>query len=396
MIDVKDIEKEVKLALKSKVESAIADADVLNLISQYIEPMINEKIELMLNALIANFNQKNKFEGIIEKQFSNKLDTILVEQVKIKIDEVSNAIDMGTAISKKIESYIDTRMKHASLPKDFIPIETIRWTHAAIPADVISKGTIKNFTSTGIQDTAEEVELTVADQVVVIENNLITKNAEVVEDLVANNVKLKTLEIDDKISFSTSAAKDFYKTVQNQIDLSMANLKYDISDRALYANETILINANSLGSSIVTSNLRKLGRLTELNVSGTAQINQTLYVSDNGTIGINTSDPEGAFTVWDEEADLSIKKFKNKTMYIGSYRDTDLFFGINNNIHVTITKDGVLGTNTINLGGIYISVDKNIPNRNGSPGELVLMSNPGENEPWAYRCLGNNKWVAIK
>lgn len=396
MIDPKDIEKEVKLALKSKVEAAIAEADILNLISKYIEPMINEKIDLMVNSVITTMSQRGKFDAVIEKQFASKFDQVLTDSVRNKVNDVSNSIDMGTAISNKIEFYIENRMKQAALPKAFIPIDTIKWDNASIPANVIAKGVIKDFESTGIKDTALENELTISENVVVVENNLVAKSAEIVDEFVSNHTTVNTLHIDGKLTFSTPAAMGFFSSIQEQINSSIASIKYDIADKALYSGDTMLLNPNGLGPSIVTSNLRKVGRLTDLDVTGPAQFNQTMYVSDAGTVGINTTDPEGVLTVWDQETDLSVKKYKNKTMYIGSHRDTDLFFGINNNIHLTITKDGVVGLNKLNFGGIPISIGTEIPTHKGTPGELVIMSNAGESDPWAYRSLGGGKWVAVR
>ena len=77
-----------------------------------------------------------------------------------------------------------------------------------------------------------------------------------------------------------------------------------------------LIDNNSLGNSIIESNLRKVGRLTSLSVTGITELADTVYIN-NGRLGVNTEEPAGVFTAWDEESELTVRKYKNRTMYVG-------------------------------------------------------------------------------
>jgi hypothetical protein len=119
-------------------------------------------------------------------------------------------------------------------------------------------------------------------------------------------------------------------------------------------------------------------------------------ITDTGKVGINTSEPEGAFTVWDDDSELTIRRYKKKNMYIGTMRDTDLSLGTNGDIKLAIRKDGTVEMRSIELNGLKISVSDTVPSHQGLPGELVLMSHASEDEPWAYRCISGDRWKAIK
>jgi hypothetical protein len=86
---------------------------------------------------------------------------------------------------------------------------------------------------------------------------------------------------------------------------------------------------------------------------------QTVYI-DHGRLGINTIEPAGVFTAWDEESELTIRKYKQRTMYVGSSRDSELVLGVNGDAVLAVRKHGV-EVNSVKIGNITVS------NVNGEP-----------------------------
>lgn len=396
MIDTKEIERQVREAIKIKVDEALNDQEVATLIAQSIDSIIAERIPTILNNYIANLLQKGKLEKDIDARFQTKFNSVLEQELKSKAANAISAINVKEEVGKHILEQITNKINTASLPTSILDYKHIKWDGFTLSANSITEGTIQNFNSTGIQDAASQVELTVIDEGVVVEHTLLTRNASVKEKLVADEAVVNQLTVNGKLALSPIITKQFGSLIKDTLSEELKNRKIDIAVQPLYLNDKPVITENSLGSTIINSNLRKLGRLMELNVSGIAQVNDTLLVTDTGKIGINTTDPEGALTIWDDDSDLTIRRFKKKTMYVGTMRDTDLALGVNNDIKLTIRKDGTVEVKTLNIGGLRISVSDTIPSRVGNPGELVLIAASKENEPWAYRCIGGERWQAIR
>ncbi len=334
--------------------------------------------------------------SILDTDYQKKLEELIEKEVKTLVANTVAKIDLATEVGKKLAEYVDSKIKVAALPEGIISHRAINWTNFNPSETIFKENHISNFTSTGIQDVSQDIELTVADQVVIVENTLITRNAEVKENFVANDVSVQTITINDQLIMNEKINKQFVSLIKDTFFKEMGSKKIDLIENPIYSNGKEALTENSLGSSIITSNLRKLGRLTELNVGGIAQFNDTLLITDNGKVGINTSEPEGALTVWDDDSELTIKRYKKKNMYVGTMRDTDLSLGVNGDIKLSLRKDGTVEMKCIEIGGIKISVLDTIPSRSGIPGELVLIRSASEDEPWAYRCIGGDRWKAIR
>lgn len=339
-------------------------------------------------------NYQNKESNILSG-LADHVETLLVSEMSLRVNNALAKMDLGTEISRRIGEYIEKRMKYADLPTNFINHQTINFDGFKISADHISKGTIKKFTSSGIQDAAENIELTIVDQAVVIENNLVARKVEIQETLYANNATVETLNIRSQILFGEPVNKQITSIIRDQVTNEISSRKIDIVNSAIYNNGKEILTENTLGPSIVYSNLRKLGRLNELSVSGISQFNDTLLITDSGKVGINTQDPEGALTVWDDDSELTIRRYKKKTTYIGTMRDCDLVLGTKGEPKLEIKQDGTVRFHSLDLNGLKISVEDQIPSRPGTQGEIVFIKNSNANEPWGYRCLGGNVWQAM-
>jgi hypothetical protein len=396
MIDTKEIESTIKDLVKTKVESLVSEVNIKALIANTVDMVIAERVTVAVSNHLSAILKKGEIEKDLITKFDEDIKVLISQEIKNRTSNALARVDIATEMGKHIDSYLDTRITAASLPAGLINHQAINWEGFTVSANALTEGLIKNFSSSGIQDVAENTELTVADQVVIIENTLVVRNAEVKENFVANDVSVENITINNQMILNENINKQFVSLIKDTYYKELSNQTIDIVQKPILANGKEILTENALGSSIITSNLRKLGRLTELNVSGIAQFNDTLLITDSGKIGINTVDPEGVLTLWDDDSELTIRRYKKKNMYIGTMRDTDLSLGVNGDVKLAVRKDGTVEMNCLQLNGLRITVSKEIPTGVGTPGELVLMENSNENDPWAYRCIGGDRWKALK
>lgn len=395
MIDTKEIEAVVKESIKSKVESAVAEFDIKTLISRTIDLVVAERVSTSIAAHITALIQKGKLERDVISKFDSEIQTLLEQELKTRTSNAVARIDIASEVGKHIGIYLDQRITSAALPANLISHRAINWDGFELTADALRNGTIENFSSTGIQDVAGQVELTVADEIVVVEHGLVTRTAEIKDTLVADTIHVNDIKINGNLVLNSSINQQFNSLIHDSVNKVLTNRKIDVINNPIYANGQEALTENSLGPSIINSNIRKLGRLSELNVTGIAQFSETMIITNNGKIGINTTDPDGALTIWDDDSDLTIRRHKKKNMYVGTMRDVDLSLGVNGDVKLAIRRNGEVEVSKLVINGLRISVSNTVPNEPGTPGELVLISNATAIEPWAYRCV-NGAWVAVK
>ena len=398
MIDPKDIEKMIRSEIRAKITETLDMISVGELAGESIIEIAKEKMEVTTNAMLNNLLRDGTLNKLLEEKLFKGLQSRLDEMVAARAAGMVSRVDVGTQISEKIERFVVESMKSAALPEGLIPLSALDTSGLTITADAIKGGVYKDFNSTGIQDTASEPQLTIMDGAVIAEQDLISNRLSVEDsaEIKGNMNVVGDLRLDGNLVLLNPAfSKQIQGMVRDTITADKASSKMDIGADALYANGKEILRDNALGAGVAFSNLRKVGNLQELNVIGPLTATDTLSVAD-GRVGINTDDPSGVFTVWDEDAELTIRKHKAKTTYVGTTRDCDLVLGTNGNIGLALRRDGTTSVNRIELGGLLISVGDAAPERDGQPGELVLMRSAKEGQPWAYQCMEGKRWAALK
>ena len=312
-----------------------------------------------------------------------------------KINNLISNIDIGSIILERIDDYINERASSGKLSRGMISHQQVDWTDFSMPAAYIGGGTIKNFTSQGIDDHATETNLTVLDGQVVIENETITKELTVVEAASIKQLTVDKITINNGLIIKDANFSEQIKSlIDSRISQRQSESDWDTGGKPLLGNGTEMIAPGKLGNSIVESNLRKVGRLNNLAVTGETELAETVYI-DNGKMAINTDEPAGVLTAWDEEAEVSIRKYKNRTMYIGSTRDSELVLGVAGDAVLNIRKSGI-EANSVKVGNITITNGNREPSNSGAPGDLVINDAVATGQPWAWRCVGGNKWIPLK
>lgn len=392
MIDINDIEKQIQQSIAEKIETELQTYNLYDLIEQEIQSTVREKVNATITGLLNRLIDSHAVEQKVDSMLSGDIQQKLESAIKNKVSQTISQTDLGTEISNSITQFVENKMKKAVLPDSFIPAQSIIWDGYKIPASTVGDGIINNFTSNGIDDHASETNLTVLDGQVVVENELITNHLTVVDTAGIKTLTVDNLHIEKSFNINSGTfAEQIKSLIDTRISQAEADRDFDLNGKTLMSNRVALLDNKSLGSSIIESNLRKVGRLTNLNVIGETTLAETLYVN-SGRIGINTDEPAGAFTVWDEESELTIRKYKNRTIYMGSSRDSELVLGCAGNAVLLVRKDGI-ESNKIKIGNISVTSSMTKPTHRGAPGDLSI--NCGSEKLWAWRCTGGVSWVPM-
>ena len=264
----------------------------------------------------------------------------------------------------------------------------------------ITGGIITKFGSTGIDDQATACQVTIMDDVTVVENNLLTR------DLTVKGTT--TIEGDLNVTGTVPESSPLFKNVveaatnniaTNQSLLTsfagkvVSQIKQDGLDLTkILVNGQTAIDGSNLGPSITYSSLQHVGTLSELQVSGETLLSQTLYTTGK-RVGINTIEPTQALTLWDQEIEFGFGKQTNGVGIIETPRNHTFILSTNGKNNLTLTPDGATTVNKINMGTMSFSVDDKPPSDNQPKGSVVFNSNPSLGGPLGWVSLGDAKWA---
>jgi hypothetical protein len=336
---------------------------------------------------------------------STTIQSMVEQAVEENILSVVDSLIQDPIWLEKIERMINHAVVQRTVAKiASTDINTV--IHQRVDENLVSvhQKFMQNFTSNGIADQATGLQLTVMDDATVVENRLVTKDLEVVGNTLIKDLTVTGSINTDNRSWHALADEIGRKTLQ-QIDqewtsrlveqVSEQISKQGIEFDRVNIQGTPLINGNVLNSSITETNIQKLGALKDLNVKGEAYINDTVTVV-NRRVGINTTAPESALSVWDEEVSVIIGKHKTKQAYVGTNRDQTLLLGVNREPHIEIDNTGLTKIKKLQIGLHKISYDTQVPGWPGTRGDMVFNSSPGPDRVFAWVCLSGHKWQTLK
>ena len=270
--------------------------------------------------------------------------------------------------------------KSDKVSKSRIAVQQIDLHKNSLSGDFIDGGTITNFKSSGIKDTADSVNLVIKDDAVEVESDLNVKGT----------VRVENLEY-----------------VQAQVP------KLNVTE-AVMIDHNEVIWRDRLGKSVRKSHLTDLGVLNNL------QVRNTLYVAD-GRVGINTTAPSADFSVNSGGYEI-ITRMHESNAYVGTHTHVAFAIGTDDTPRLTCRANGdvVVGTETgkpvnlnvfgqVGVGVKYQSeslhVDGNIKfaertfasgeqePREGrwDTGSVVWNDKPGLNKPVGWVCIKGGK-----
>lgn len=333
-----------------------------------IQQLVDQAVEANILSAIENLGK--------DPVWLEKIERMINQAVVDRTIAGLNSIDIGSVIQQRV----DENMKN------------VRTT------------LVEDFSSTGISDRATECQFTIMDEATVVKNHLIAQDMEVVGSATVKDLAVKgSINTDNQAwnDLSTHIANktldQLTETWKDQLVESIANqIKSNGID---FQNITVdgdpLISGNTLSQNITESSLQSVGTLKQLRVRGTSHFNETLNVI-RGRVGVNTEEPEMAFSVWDEEISLLLGKHKAKQAYIGTGRDQSLTLGVNRTPYLEIDNDGMTTVKKLRIGLHRVQFDSQVPGWSGTRGDLVFNSSPGSDRVFAWVCLGAFRWQPLK
>jgi hypothetical protein len=287
-------------------------------------------------------------------------------------------------------------------PANSIDPAALKLLELKITGDNLSGGIIENFSSTGIDDRASQVALTILDDSTVIENNLLTKDLTVQGlmtingEFVVNGAVSEDTEFFRKLVASTTSSTLTsldHTLFNNYSTLIFDRIKQDGLDLGrITLNGQEIARSNPLGSAIVNSNLQTLGELRELRVSGESLLAQTLYVTPR-RVGINTIEPSAALSVWDDEIEIVAKKKSRDVGILGTTRQQKLVLTANNKDNIVLSDDGSTQIDHLRIGSMQFTTSNVPPNFVSERCHIVWNTNPNPGGPLGWICLGGANWA---
>jgi hypothetical protein len=153
-----------------------------------------------------------------------------------------------------------------------------------------------------------------------------------------------------------------------------------------------IVKGNQLGYSIVDTNIQRLGLLQDLRVDGPAEIFSTLHVTKN-RIGINTTEPTAALSIWDQEVEIGMGKRERDVAYFGTPRGQRMIISSGKNDNLILDSDGSVKVKSFDVDGVkFIAVDST-PNFAAPVGVIAWNRKPSHGSSIGWVSLGNAAWA---
>lgn len=261
----------------------------------------------------------------------------------------------------------------------------------------------------GIQDLSDQKQLTLMPGVAVVENDLATKNLEVVDHARVTNLSVHgNFTLNGSINTDNASWNDLAQSITQRAlstmrDTWQAEMKTALVDdirvrgieidSATINGEPLIANGQ-LNFAVTESRLQRVGDLKELTVTGPMTAG-CLYTT-NRRLGVNTQEPEMAVTVWDEEVCIGLGKNRSNAAFMGTTRNQDLNIGVNGRGDITINKDGVTTVKKLYVGKNQIGHSAEVPNWSGTKGDVIINTAYAPGEAFAWICLGAFRWQTLK
>lgn len=389
-----------------RVDSVISSAVNNRLASYDFGAHIQEAASAAFEKKVSEYTVDNKkLENRIVDKIRSTIDqseTRTKELIQNFVTDGLSKINLTKAVTDSVGTAISDKISEYSFPPNSIELSAIKLKDLSISGDQVKGGLIENFSSTGIDDRASGVCLTLFDEATVIENKLLTKDCTVEGYLEINgNLVINGTIPEDSEFFRSMVAKASSKTVNSLDDSFFANYSKTVFDKIkldgldlnkITLNGREVLTSNSIGIDILHSNLRSVGELNELTVKGESLFAQTLYVGPK-RVGINTIEPSAAFTVWDEEVEIVAKKKSKDTGVLGTSRQQKLILTSNSKDNVILNEDGSTQVNHLRIGSMQFSTSNTPPNFVSERCHVVWNTNPNPGGPLGWICLGGANWA---
>ncbi len=182
-------------------------------------------------------------------------------------------------------------------------------------------------------------------------NDLATRESLVVSD---GKITVETVEPTRAVSFAGGSFADVdgkgikwtdgrkNKSLVFRKSKLVSDMSFSLTEEQEYQiNDTSVLSFSELGPTVVKSNLKQVGTLKNLNVSGDATFGEfAVFSSDLNRLGINTENPGAAIGIRENGVDIVVGSIKNDTAIIGTTSNDNLDIITDNTTRVTVSSNG--------------------------------------------------------
>jgi hypothetical protein len=314
---------------------------------------------------------------------------------------INSELDVNKLVKEVLSSELQSRINEINFPAGSIPGSAINVASLKLTGDNVQGGLIKNFGSSGIQDLSTNVQLTLLDQAVVIENNVVTLGLEVKGTTVLEGDLVIHGNVPPQSQFYTSLISNAVEGVKNSMNQEFfgdyASVIFErIKEEGLDLNRitlngTEVITGNKLNYGITDTNITRVGMVKDLQTQGETYLSEVLYVGKD-RVGVNTLEPAFSLSVWDQEVELGMGKRSRDVGWIGTSRRQDLVLSANNQDNIVLKQDGSVAVSKIQVNKIHITSSTGTPSGNEPRGTVAFNENPAPGQPIGWVSLGNGSW----
>ena len=397
------VEKEVKVQVEAQVTQAVNDTEwLLDLESQIIK-FVQDRIVARFSNISTVPDLIATVESSVEKMFNDGFvpniehmvdNTLLVQAVDQAIEKlVTKTVNqlvfdpnwiqkIHTQIARETGDRIRKGLKEENVRgilRDVV-LENTSLIHEDLDRElVIEKGivVVKQHLAADTLNTDSDVNVGGA---LIVDGDLAIKGR-----ISLSNPSFQELSENIKDSAIDALKKDFITETSNSI---REQIQDGLNIKNIMIRGESLVNENKLSSAITKTNIEELGTLKSLNVGTELSI-------DNKRVGINTTAPRSALSIWDNEIEIDIGRRSQNTAQIGTSKAHDLTFFTNNKEQLTIDKDGLVSVNKLRVGRNRIMTHSSTPGWSGAKGDIVFNYNYKPGGAFAWICLGDYRWQEL-
>lgn len=182
-------------------------------------------------------------------------------------------------------------------------------------------------------------------------NDLATQPSLVVTN---GKITVDTAELNKAVSFSGGSfaevdgkgIKWYGGTKSKTLAFKQSKLWTDMSinlaeEQAYEINSTPVISFGELGPTVTKSNLRQVGTLRTLNVSGNTTLGEfAVFSSDLNRLGINTEQPAAAIGIRENNVEIILGSLKSNIATIGTTSNDSVEIITDNTARITVASNG--------------------------------------------------------
>lgn len=301
----------------------------------------------------------------MSQELQNALQSFIRETVEKQIRENLNKVNLKESVAEFVKQSVQETIDSLEFPTGSINNSAVNWEGFRMNAGMIT-GDFKHLST----------ELLSTPELDVDANGVQVTHALHSPDITSENLNTNNLNAQEI-------------TVGN---LTVTGLLTADSIQGLSELQDF-VAGDSLPKTIINSNLKSVGNLSDLVVVGETLLGNTLYASSTKRVGINTDEPTSTLTLWDEETNLNIGKSKQHTVEIRSKSNMEIGSATHNNI--VLTQDGETKISNPVLAGTRHSSVTETPGHSGEKGDIAWNSNPAVGQPVGWICLGGTVWAII-